>query len=112
MKTQLTSLCLLLLAAAPAGGQSPAIPSSEILRPLNLSLPREALSMPSGVSRNEDTGIALPSLGEQDGTSQPFLRYGAGYEARRRNMGRDGINGFGAGSGAAPGKGGGMGRGR
>lgn len=111
MKTRFNSLGLVLLVAVLAGESSFPASASEDPRPLNLSLPREVLSAPAGIFHQQGAGNALPSLGERDGSPQPLLRYGIGYEARQRGMARGGAGGFDAGSGAPSGSGAGMGRG-
>ena len=127
MKTHtLTSSCLLLLLAAPAWGQLPPQPAGrESRKPLNLSLPRDVLSKPTSVNRNESEDTASRNLQQEEkdkanrSERQP---YGAGYEARMRGMttesggfGAGGVGSAGMGGGAGTGGGGGhgsMGRGR
>ncbi len=111
-----TSSCLLLLLAAPAWGQSP-LPTAggEARRPLNLSLPREFMSPPVTVIRNEtEEDAAVRNLKhEEQGSAKRNARqpYGTGYEARQRSMTMESAGpGFGAGgSGMAGGAAGGAG---
>lgn len=120
------SSCLLLLLAAPVWGQSPPPPAGgEAGRPLNLSLPRDLLSPPAAVIRNESEDTAIRNLRrEEQGGARRERRqpYGTGYEARQRGMtaegdsplfgaGNAGMGGGGAGGAGMGGAGGGGGRG-
>jgi hypothetical protein len=82
-------------------------------KPLNLSLPREAVSPPTATTRPDRIDDPSPMdqrWGERgDGN---FAPYGTGFEARRRGMGGTGFGGnggFGGGNGGG-GRGGGRGR--
>lgn len=121
MKTRFIPLTCLLLLAVPAWGQSAAAPSGDMQRPLNLSLPRDVLSQPSGMLRNDADETAARNLRKEDeSNAQRPPRYGTGFEARQRGLAGDGTaSGMGGGmgtpmGGAGMGGGGrgGMGRGR
>ena len=85
-------------------------------RPLNLSLPKDAVwsgmvRSETLVSRSGREGTSLPDLGGRMGNAEARgrLPYGSGYEARQRESGADhvGMNAGSQGQGR-----GGMGRGR
>jgi hypothetical protein len=118
----LTLHFLLLIAVAPAWGQSPSPPvAGDGRRPLNLSLPRDVLTKPAAVVSTEADDMTVRNLqkeveeAEKRSERQP---YGTGYEARQRAIlsgsGNPGFGGggFGGGAGAGGAGQGGMGRGR
>lgn len=93
----------LLILASPswAEARAPQVKASNA-RPLNLSLPREALRAPDDPAIDETVqrNLSAPVMPLEPGSPlQPAtLPYGSGYEHRHRDMG-------GAGAGAHPGAG-------
>lgn len=116
-RLRIPSLMLLLALATPIGAQEAeeqAVPAPPPARPLNLSLPREAVwpspvrPEMSGGERAQTDAAALPDFSAGPGRRdrQP---YGTGYEARQRGGGSSNSSSSGGGSG---GSGRGRGRGR
>jgi hypothetical protein len=132
-----------LLLAAPVAAQpaGKAKVDESGRRPLNLSLPREAVAPPSAVTQQDQhlrDNLRAPSgsadgkdpaqpeeaSGEPQRGQVPIPPYGTGYEARQRGFGGGfgggssggfgggSSGGFGGGAGGSSGGGGGMGRGR
>jgi hypothetical protein len=110
------TLLLLLALSAPISAQQAEDPPR---RPLNLSLPRDAVwssplrpdVQPAEPARGDAPG--LPDLGSRPGAGGR-MPYGSGYEARQRGGAGDGSGQHGAGSGGGGRQGGaghGMGRG-
>jgi len=113
MSSRLITTVFLIAAAMSAQAQETA-PASEIgTKPLNLSLPRDAVwstttrTLAAGEEARGYRDNTLPDLGSVAG-QRGRMPYGSGYEARQRGM-------TGAGSGSQSGAGAGrrgMGRGR
>lgn len=118
----LTLTTLLCALAASAWVPTEVLAQEAPSKPLDLSLPKEALSGAWGSATQEDAA-RLPDLGGppsppagaagrgRGGGPQNELPYGAGYEARHGQSGSGSGSGA-AGAGAGAGAGRGMGRGR
>ena len=119
------TLLLLLTLSAPASWAQTAAESAaaspEPSRPLNLSLPRDAVwsstvrSDPPAAERPQGDASALPDMGAR-ASGGPGQRgrmpYGSGYEARQGDSSGGGSGPAGAGGGRGSGGGGGRGMGR
>ncbi len=102
------------LSAQPAGT---AADGDAGRKPLNLSLPREAVFPPDTMTRQDptlrDNLRAPPRQDDARDKTAPDAPYGTGFEARQRGLGGRGLGSGGAGRGGFGGGGGrGMGRGR
>jgi uncharacterized membrane protein YgcG len=119
------TLLLLLTLSAPASWAQTAAESAaaspEPSRPLNLSLPRDAVwsstvrSDPPAAERPQGDASALPDPGARANGGQGQrgrMPYGSGYEARQRDPSGGGSGQAGAGGGRGSGSGGGSGGGR
>lgn len=121
------TLLLLLTLSAPASWAQTAAESAaaspEPSRPLNLSLPRDAVwsstvrSDPPAAERPHGDASALPDMGARASRGQGQrgrMPYGSGYEARQGDSsgGGSGQAGTGGGRGSGGGSGGGRGMGR
>lgn len=116
-----TTLLLLLTLAAPASWAQTAVEPDATARPLNLSLPRDAVwsstvrSDPPAAERPHGDAAGLPDFGARPNGGQGQrgrMPYGSGYEARQRDASGGGTAGSGGGRGSGGGGGRGMGRGR
>lgn len=119
-----TTLLLLLSLAAPASWAQTAAESDVTARPLNLSLPRDAVWSstvrpdPVAAERSHGAAAGLPDFDARSNGGQGQrgrMPYGSGYEARQRDASGSGSSqaGSGGGRGGSGGGGGrGMGRGR
>jgi len=118
-----TTLLLLLTLAAPATWAQTAVEPDATARPLNLSLPRDAVWSstvrpdPVAAERSHGDASALPEMGARSngGPGQRGrMPYGSGYEARQRDASASGSGqaGSGGGRGGSGGGGGGRGMGR
>jgi len=119
------TLLLLLTLSAPASWAQTAAESTaaspEPGRPLNLSLPRDAVwsstvrsDLPAA-ERPRGDASALPDMGARANGGQGQrgrMPYGSGYEARQRDSSGGGSSQAGAGGGRGSGSGGGRGMGR
>lgn len=110
------TLLLLLTLAAPATWAQTAAESDATARPLNLSLPRDAVWSstvrpdPVAAERSHGAAAGLPDFGARsNGGQRGRMPYGSGYEARQRDASGSGSGQ--AGSGGERGSGGGGGRG-
>lgn len=115
MSLRLLTPVFLLTVALSAQAQEAVPATGTGTKPLNLSLPRDAVwSSTTRSSADSDVGQGnrgngLPDLGGSTG-QRGRMPYGSGYEARQRGM-ADSARGSQAGSGGGP-RGMGMGRGR